>query len=120
MIFNGALGFFVIQDRFSMKTIVFLLANFVFQRKYWFFGYRHFVRRCCGRFFIEFIGLFKSKMSFQRELCVFATFHCVFKGVFNFFGGPLIDFQWCARFFVNQDRFSMKTIVFLVANFVFQ
>ena len=73
-----------------------------------------------GVFSLKFIGLLKSEMSFQRELCVFATCHCVFKGLFEFFGGPLIDFQWRPRFFVIQDRFSMKTIVFLVPNFVFQ
>ena len=41
-----------------------------------------------GVFSLKFIGLFKSKMSFQRELCVFATCHCVFKGLLNFFKGP--------------------------------
>ena len=73
-----------------------------------------------GVFSLQFIGLFKSRIGFERELCVFATCHCVFKGLFEFFGGPLIDFQWRARYFVIQDRFSKKTVVFLVANFVFQ
>ena len=73
-----------------------------------------------GVFSLKFKGLFKSSIGFQRELYVFATCHCVFKGLFEFFGGPLIDFQWRPRFFVIQDRFSMKTIVFLVANFAFK
>ena len=30
LIFNGALGFFVIQDRFSNKISVFLVASFAF------------------------------------------------------------------------------------------
>ena len=73
-----------------------------------------------GVFSLEFIGLFKSRIGFQSELYVLATFHCVFKGLFNFFGGPELIFNGALGFFVNQDRFSMKTIVFLVANFVFQ
>ena len=41
-----------------------------------------------GVFSLEFIGLFKSRIGFERELCVFATCHCVFKGFFNFLEAP--------------------------------
>ena len=92
MFFNGALGFFVIQDRFSKKIVVYFCSwslILFFNESIGFFWLQAFCKDgAVGVFSLKFIGLFTSEMSFQRELCVFVTFHCVFKGLLNFLEGP--------------------------------
>ena len=72
-----------------------------------------------GVFSLEFTGLLKNEMSFQRELYVFATCHCVFKGLFEFFRGPLIDFQWRPRLFCHPKSFFNENRRFFGRSFCF-
>ena len=64
-----------------------------------------------GVFFIEFIGLYKSRICLQREFFVFVAGHCVYKGFFNLGRHPFY-FPRCATFFfvILGRVFEFKTL----------
>ena len=71
MIFHDVLGFFVIHDCFSMTFLGFANQNCFFNESVVFFGLKQIVRRCCGRFSLEFIGFFEKQNLFSTRVLRF-------------------------------------------------
>ena len=58
-------------SRFSYEFIGFLRPELFFNESVCFFGFRHFVRRCCAVFSHEFIGFLRPEVVFSMRMFVF-------------------------------------------------
>ena len=122
-----------------MRVFVFYLQAFCKPESVCFFGFRHFVRRCCAVFSYEFIGLLKLELFFNEGVCFFGFRHfvrrccAVFSYEFIGFLRPELFFQWeclffwlqafcktaLCRFFIWIYRVFKARIVFSMSVFVF-
>ena len=71
-----------------------------------------------GVFSLEFIGLFKSRICFEREFYIFAAGHCIYKKFFNF-RRTVIEFPRCFRFFCHPGSFLNENYWFLMVKLLF-
>ena len=84
---------------------VFKAKNCFFNESVCFFGFRHFVSRCCAVFSYEFIGLLRPELFFQWER-LFFWLQAFCKTVLCRF------FKWIYKVFKDRMVFSMRVFVF--------
>ena len=115
LIFHGALGFFLsLRSVFQWKLLVFGGKMCFFNESVGLFGFKHFVRQCCRRFFpCNLKAFLKAELVFKESHTFLQQGHCLSKDSLILDGRNWF-FHGALGFFVTQDRFSMKTISLLV------